>query len=117
MPDEEPPSLLYVVYWKSDRVLKVGRANHMGRVRKHLSTGADALVLIRERTRRDEAQALILLGREFKPAFARWRDATWALGPAGAGYGECFTVAPGDLRLAVDLVLLGVGDRGVSKRG
>ena len=100
-----PPMILYVVVWRERGIFKVGRANHMGRVRKHLATGATALVLVRDRTTVDEARALTAIARRYPRAFDTWREARKILGPAGSGYSECYQVAPQEIDLAVDLVL------------
>lgn len=106
---KKPPTLLYVVYWKDEAILKVGRANHMGRVRKHMSTGAKVIVLIRNRTINDERLALQVVDQCFARAFDRWQDATALLGPNGSGYSECYRVAENSVMVAVNAILRAVG--------
>lgn len=101
-------TLFYAVYWSDDAILKVGIANHMGRVRKHLHRGAKAAVLVRGRGRYDERNVLKELNGSFNRRFANWQSATKHLGDAGSGYTECFVVPPDLLDAALKRVFLGL---------
>ncbi len=107
--DPTPVPLTYVVYWPKARVLKIGVANHMGRVRKHVKSGATVMVLLRDRPRGDERRALQKLEESYYPsAFEDWREARDILGDNGSGYTECFYVPTGDLPGAVRMILAAI---------
>lgn len=87
-----PETVVYIVHWPADRIVKVGTTILPKRVRKFEIRGAQVLRLIYDGSVLVEREFHRYLSEVGEPAFATWRDAIDHLGAGGGGFTECYRV-------------------------
>ncbi len=104
-------SMLYAVYWPNESVLKVGRAWKMSRLRGLMRTGAQVVMVVRDRPAGDERAALASLRGLFERAFFTAEESLGIL-THGRGFTECFVVPAARFREALATIFRGIANNG-----